>query len=168
MTYKDKLKMTLAEMATNVLDKDKLENFMDFIAFVKENKMTLRRPSTYTWEVSYKKVSICTANLYSVERYKPDGSWSIRPNNHLFDDLGKSVTDADLQALILNAMNYILCRGCSGGQCMGRETLTIFGKEFSGVCSGSPIMIISPEGEALEHAKELTLITKKLIADRQS
>ena len=142
---------------------------MDFAKFVNENGLTLRKGGgMYTSFVCYKKEKICALDLYSIRRYKPDGTWDIRPNNLLFDDYDKYVTDDKLKEFILKSLNFILCPRCNGGQCIGRdENITIFGKSFSYVCSGSPLLIMNPQNEALERAKELVLITKNIIDDNK-
>ena len=154
---------TIAEFASNYLDADKLDHFLDFVSFVKKNQLGLRKGAAYSWGVFYKGVFICNLDLYGPKRYKPDGNWDIRPKNLFFDEYDRHVTDAEEREFILNAINFIKCRGCDGSGCMGRDNLTIFGKNFKNVCNGFPLLIISPEGEALENAKKLVLATKDII-----
>jgi len=174
-----KIKPTFVELAIDLLDKDKIDNFLDFVKFLNEKQflsdkqLASRSGSGYSRMIHYKKDKICALNLNSIVRYKPDGSWSICPNNIFFDDYDKYITDEKLKEFVLNSINFIKCRGCNGSQCMrGREDLTgewsmsIFGRDFINVCSGTPLMIISPSGETLECAKELVLITQNIIADK--
>ena len=175
-------KRTFLEFAHELLDKDKIDNFLDFIQFlknnqlVKESQLTLTKSTSYSTMIHYTKDingKICALNLNSIKRYKPDGSWSIAPNNIFFNAYENYVTDEKLQEFIINSINFIKCRGCDGSNCngggehfgLGKDNLTIFGKNLKNVCNGSPLLIISPSGEALELAKKLVLTTKDIIID---
>jgi hypothetical protein len=83
------------------------------------------------------------------------------------------VTDERLQSFIADSINYIKCRGCDGSGCdgggdygLGKDNLTIFGKNYKNVCNGSPFMIISPTGEALGLTKELMMVIKEIIVNK--
>ena len=170
-----KKKPTFVELALDLLDKDKIDIFLDFIRFLKENQLTLKKQSTYIQVVSYKKEHICSLCLFSNEKYKPDGNWGISPINIFFNEYDLYVTNEKLKKLIICSLNFNLCKGCNGSQnpyCnggsehLGKTKLTIFGKIFNNVCNGVPLKIISPDKEELELVKELVLISKKIIADK--
>jgi len=165
-----KINSKLVELATSTLDKDKIDDFLDFLGFIKNNGMSLQKKSTYSWWVSYKNTGICTVNLYSKIVYKADGSWSIYPRGRFFSKYDKFVKDDDIQKLILNSLNFDLCEKCKGDTCANFEKIphctTIFGKSCNNICSGVPIKIINPCGESLEHAKQLIILVKDNIVNR--
>ena len=172
-------KRTFLEFAHELLDEDKINDFLDFVQFLRENQLVKESQLSKTKSTSYstmvhfdghrKNDKICALNLTGIESYKPDGGWSIMPNNLFFSDYGKYVTDEKLKAFILDFIRIKKCRGCDGSRCYGgkeewdRSNTTIFGEDFNDVCK---IKFISPSGETLEHAKELVLITKKIIANK--
>ena len=168
-----KIKQPFVELAMDLLDSDKIDPFLDFAKFVEENPLTsCKGGGRYSRLINYKRNTVCILNLNSIKRYTPDGSWSIVPNSLYFYDYDKYVTDENLKEFIINSINFIKCRGCDGAGChggrenWGKDNLTIFGKNFKNVCNGFPLMIISPSGKALEHTKELILITKNIINDQ--
>jgi len=174
-----KLNPTFIEKAVALLDKDKIDNFLDFVKFVSEKqyvserRLASRSGKGYSIMLHYKKEKICALNLNSIVRYKPDGSWSISPHNIFFQHYDRYITDEKLKAFVLDSINYIKCRGCNGSLCMrGREDSTgkmayvNFRKGLNKCCSGTPLLIISPSGETLERAKELVLVTQSIIADK--
>ena len=172
-------KRTFLEFAQELLDEDKIGDFLDFVQFlrknrlVKENQISKTKSTAYSTMINYTKGrsgSICSLNLWSVKSYKPDGGWSIFPSNLFFCDYDKYVTDEKLKAFILSFERIKTCRGCDGSGCYGGEAdwvktnLTIFGENFNNVCK---MKFINPNGETLEYAKELILITKNIIIDKQ-
>ena len=176
MNAGNEIKLTFIELAENLLDKDKIDDFLDFINFTKEHSLiksslfTSRSWKSYGRMIHYKKVKIGALCLYSIKRSKPDGSWCFFPDSKFFYEYNKCITDEKMKEFVINSMNYIKCRGCNGSQCMnGREDLTgewkmpLFGKDFINVCSGMPLMIISPSGDDLELTKQLVLLTKDIL-----
>jgi len=165
-----KLNSTFVELATNLLDKDKIDYFLDFINFTKNNELSLNKKSTYSCYVSYKKNRLCALNLYTVKGYKPDGSWGIVPLGGFFEKYDKHINDTELQELILNSLNFILCPNCKGDGCANWEKrqycTTIFGKSFSNICSGYPIKFMNPCDESLECVKKIIILTKSISVDK--
>ena len=106
-------KSTFIEKAMDLLDHDKLGDFLDFVGFIKESQIKLPLTSGNGFStmiyIKNKKTEnkIGALNLNSVVRYKPDGSWSITPNNIFWDDYDKHITDEKLKEFVLNSINYI-------------------------------------------------------------
>ena len=171
-------KRTFLEFAYELLDEDKIDDFLDFVQFLRENQLVKESQLSKTKATSYSRMvhytkelsgKICALNLTGIQSYKPDGSWSISPHNLFFRDYNEYITDEKLKAFILNSIKIKKCPGCDGSRCnvaradWVRNDLTIFGENFNDICN---IKFINPSGEALELAKELVLITKNIIADK--
>ena len=50
-------------------------------------------------------------------------------------------------------------------KCKGTQNIAILGKHFDSVCTCHPLIIINPKGQALENAKEIVLILKKVVEE---
>ena len=58
---------------------------------------------------------------------------------------------------------------CVNKRCWSVENKTILGKLFDGrVCACRPIIVHNPDGKTLEFAKELVLIGKNIITEREN
>ena len=57
-------KNALMEISTkDILEDEKLNNLLDFLDFLKDNKLTPRRLSSGTWVVKYKGKTVCHLRL---------------------------------------------------------------------------------------------------------
>jgi len=158
---KEKLNMSekprFVQEGEKLLAGDKLANYLDFGDFVKENKAskiaTTKPTSHYSrWAVKYKKRMICHFRAY---------------NDYWFISFFKSVDINQYEPFISSEMKaYILTKiainpGCSS--CEGRKDRLILGKHYDAVCGCHLLCFRNPEGEDLERAKELLLITKRVV-----
>ena len=161
--YKDQkeTKPKVEDVAAEILDGDKLKNLLNFLAFLKDNKMTPRWQSYNSWKVTYKNKSMCYVNLN--ER---DKVWMIRLSQFTrdgwFTNYDNYFTDEELKKFILDNINPPPCveRGCNG-----RQNMTIFGKHFDKVCNCWPLRFINLEDAELEFSKKLILTIKKFITE---
>ena len=171
-------KRTFLEFAHELLDEDKIGDFLDFVQFlrnnhlVKESKISITRSTAYSTMIHYTKEKfggICGLHLTSIKSYKPDGGWNIIPNNRFFREYGEYITDEKLKAYILSAVKIKKCHGCEINKCWGgdivwsKNNLILFGEDFSNICN---IKFSNPSGKSLERAKELVLVTKNIIDDK--
>ena len=52
---KAEMKKSIFALATELLDKTRLDDFLSFVQFAKDNKFSISRKSSYSWTISYKK-----------------------------------------------------------------------------------------------------------------
>ena len=161
------LKMKMDELAVELLDKRKQQNLFDFVEFLKDNKFTLKRMSSYTWKIHHKNICIGSIRLNSLG-YQPDGSWTVAPGNPGNPDKPsiiyiyiENLTNIELQNLILNSVTPIPHPGC--GRIRKKEHF--FGKTVEQICTCVPFLIVSPDGAVLENVKELIITTKNIMID---
>jgi len=113
------------------------------------------------------KKGILSLNLFGHENYCPNGSWSVRPWGRYIIKYDEHINDISLQKFLLESVNTTSCGTCKGDWCVNFEKRVyhtfLFGNELKGLCSGVPIKIINPSGDALSHTKELVLITRDII-----
>jgi len=143
--------------AEQLLTGEKLANYLGFSDFLKENKAskaaTTKPTSHYSgWAVRYKKRMICHFRAYR-------DHWFISFFKGVDINLYEPFISEEMKEFIL--ANIVTKPGCSG--CGGNKNRVIFGKKFDVVCGCHLLCFHDPEDENLERAKELLLITKKVV-----
>jgi hypothetical protein len=159
-----KAKLTITEIAENLLDGDKLKNFLDFYEFLKNNKLSMEMSGKGRWVVKYKKKRICHLCARDISG-TPQNSWFISyyKDKDLLEKCEKYVTD-ELKKFILDNINIKSGSDCEG--CAGKENTVILGKLFtSRVCGCHTLMLKDPDGKTIEYAKEIVLMNKQIAAD---
>lgn len=153
----------IEEMAANLLDKDKLRAFSDFYTFLTDNKIGKRKSGKYTcWAFTYKSKRIFSLNFY-------ENSWrmvyfNLHQKDKWFEKIEKYLTFELREFILSNISTEFKC--CVKGQCNAIENRIILGKLFENrTCACAPIGIFDPDGEALEYAKKLAFLGKKIIAE---
>ena len=137
------------------LEGDIQKNALDFVAFLRENKLSPGRMDIGSYTVKHKSNSVC--NIYI-----RDGWWMIR---HRPSTLEKGITDSELIEFIHDNINHPECKNykCPGWT---RNNIVILGKQFDKVCNCWTVRINNPDGKILEHCKKFILLIKSVIADK--
>jgi len=140
-----------------LLTGENLTNYLGFDDFLKENKAskaaTTKPASSYSgWTVRYKKRVICHFRACH-------GYWFISFFKGVDINLYEPFISSEMKAFILS--NISTNPSCSS--CEGRKNRVIFGRNFDVVCGCHLLVFYNPEGEYLERAKGLVLISKKVV-----
>lgn len=163
----------IKEYAENCLNADKLKNFIDFLDFLKKNKLgkaKTGRKVNGSWAIQYKNKMIGSFVLGKIDGYDCGNSWSIRyfnlfSRNEWFEKCEKHLS-AEMKDFVLSNINNTSSCCVVEGKCHPVENKIILGKMFTGkVCSCRPIKLNDPNGKTLEYAKELAIIGKTIIAE---
>jgi len=133
---------------------EELENALGFIAHLRANEIEIPDidPAGEMFDLTYKGGHICTMELEA----PGTGDTALVT----FINIPGEWTKADAQAdERLKHATWENLRGCRqdecGGDCNPGSTLTVFGKTFSNICSGSSIMFDNPSDDSLECAKNM-------------
>ncbi|MCL2388649.1 MAG: hypothetical protein FWC89_14045 [Defluviitaleaceae bacterium] len=147
------------EVVGDFLSGDALKYALDFLTFLKQNKMNPRWASTSSWAVKHKNKHVCGIRLngsawqYGVE----PGSWYIECAN-LLEILHEFEGCENLKKILWsNVKHCTKCCSCGPG-----ANANIMGKQFENVCR---IVIKNPDAEALTYAKQLVLASKKYVSE---
>jgi len=136
---------------------DRLKNAQQFIAFMKENGMTLHQEHSTAFEYNGEWVCIIITMPIGGEP-----GWVIfdNPLTSKFDDFP---VDEHLKGFAWEHVNICTtCGGSSGcGSQPGRDKI-IFGKEFNNVCT-SEVAFWNPDGDALSKIMQMISIWKKSV-----
>ena len=152
----------IEDVLTNVLEGDVLKNAQDFLAYIKENKMTPSWASANSWKVSYKGKGVCYIRLPGTAWYALDaGYWHLsvfaQYDKHLCEFiLGESEA---VKALVDNHVaNSEPCGGCMPG--VDRKLAC---KEFKSIASCTSINMKNPDDNFLAFAKRLVALRRDAI-----
>ena len=158
-----KKKPKIEDIISEYHDEDTKKNALDFVAFLRENKLSpTRMHSDVHWVVKHKGKSVCHLNI------DKNNEWMIRhcqfTREKWFVNYEQHITDENLKAYILDNIRDP-ANVCIGGGCKGKQNKTILGKKFAAVCNCWPLLIKNPKGDILENEKKLITVIKTVIAD---
>jgi len=143
----------------DVLSGEDLQASLEFIAFLRENKMTPGKTSNNGWKISSKGCVVCYLWIDSSM-----GTLSINPfigeyeHNSLADDLKQIVLSKKKQGTACE-----ICHVISGNDYnCSYKIKTVFGKNYSDACARS-ITFINPNAKEYECVKKLLELRKNTI-----
>jgi len=180
------IKPKVEDVITEVLDKDMKKTALDFITYMRENKM---KPTWYLvnkWKSSYKgkpicniRISMCDKNGYHRGYYNPANclpAWVIGLNLTHMDTYKESIMNEDLQDMIWNNAFHCVYSsqspspgiGCSPGKsCVPGGKVTILSKEITNLCCGYYAMSIwNPDETAISRIKRLLELERQARTDK--
>jgi len=153
----NKVRLKIEDVATQLLNNDKLTDYLAFYNFLRNNKMSKTPTSKLktTWSFKYKNELVC----YLIAS---ENEWSIRyfTNTELFKRVENSLPDELKELILLNVNTTPCCKNCNGS-----DNKLILGKIFNNVCIHRLVVLKNPKGETFEYAKNLVLICKKALDD---
>ena len=160
-------KPQIEEIITNVLNDDAKKNALDFVAFLRANKLSPRWASQNSWVVSYKNQRICYIRLSGTAHYHnlEDGSWHINHVNYgqtIFskDDKNQYIPDEQLKNVVFNKIKFCTkCYNCKPG-----NSVMVLESQFNDVCH-SWFVTKSPDIDAINCAKSLVIMKKHAITN---
>ena len=150
------IKPKIEDVAKDFIDGDKLKNLMDFLSFLRINKLTPRWQSSNSWKVSYKGKGMCFIKIVGTSWFVMHSAmtrekWFVGYNEYFPDELKEFVREN-------------IKGGWCPNNCKGRSK-TVFGKEFNDFCTCWAIRTENPDGAALENSKRVVLAIKNFIKD---
>jgi len=134
----------IEDVIGDVLSGEKLKLALDFIAYLKENKLKLSWSSANTWSVKHKGnvilfIRLTGAEFFTLRENIENRSWLISPPFDIKCGYKEFQSDKQFNKTIWENVNY--CIGCI--KCKPGNTYKILGKEFVGVCHGA-IKFVNP------------------------
>ena len=149
-------KPKIEDVVCEVLSGDAQKNALDFISFLRENKLNPAWSAKNAWKVSSKTFSVCFIRLHGVAEYNNlgPGEWSMLPFIGEYD--ADALPDEDKEIAWANKNN---CESC--GQCALRLN-AIFGKKFRYSCECA-IGFRNPDDKAVACAKKIVMLRKNEI-----
>ena len=153
------------------LDGEMLKTALDFIAYLRANKMNPVWGGVYNqWRYNYKGKGLYVINLCDTNPHGEKKKWAIEPylkNIAKYNDL---IITEKLQEIIWDNASYcrnVLVGGCNSHGCAPGMTKTIVGKEIKNVCLahagvGRRVMVAyEPDEATIECIKKLLEFERK-------
>ena len=181
-------KPKLEEFIPDYLDGDMKKTSLEFIAYMRENKMPPAYRPSLRYKCNYKGKGICTISLprawtngngnpyqdnefgqawMSQENIK--NNWVVIPQLDHFNEY-ESQIDEGMKNIIRDTKNIYFCNGCwksnpnfpgPRDSCGPRPKRTIFGKEFIGLCGRAFFWFFNPDEAEIDCIKKLLELEQK-------
>jgi len=144
-------KPKIEDVILNVVKEEHQKAALDFVEYIRDNKMTPAWASANSWKVSYKGQCLCYVRTAGTAHYHnlDDGSWHIHFAVYSDSVYEVDVSDEDVKMIWDNVRH---CTNCSN--CIPANHLTINKKEFDEVCHRW-LTIKNPNADAVDCAKKL-------------
>ena len=159
------LKPKIEDVIPAYLDGYVKESALDFIAYMRKNKMQPTWLSHNTWKVNYKGKGICSIRL--PKNYFPYKYWVICPHisrwNKLissYDLFEDQIVSDGSQSIVWDNVN--ICRSCAN--CGPGWDMSFLGKEFNNVCHNIPVWYCDPNEAEINFIKKILDLMKQTIA----
>ena len=132
---------------------------LDFIGYIRSNKMTPAWASTNSWKCSYKGKGVVYVKINC------DGDWWLQLFSQYDMYLNELVSDetVEIRAYVKEHIgNYDPCGGCMPG--VSRKSVN---KEFKNLCACNSIQMSNPDGNLCEFAKKLIALRRDAILNNR-
>lgn len=141
-------KPLIEDIIGNALNGEALNNALNLIAYLKENKLSPLWSATNAWKISYKSFSVCFIRVHGAADYHSleKGTWQIIPFIGEYDE---SSLQSDLKEIVWAKKRT--CRGC--GKC-ALPLSHVFGKKYDYACEKA-IVFTNPDMKEIECIKKL-------------
>ena len=138
----------------------KKKTALDFVAYLRANKMSPGWSDVNVWKVVNKGKKLCEIRLNG-RFWGEDKKWVVVLNLINMDEYEESIVNAGMQELIWENVFYCKCYPKPG--CGGRGKYTFLGREIEGVggCNRWSSVFRDPDEEAVECMKKLMELEKK-------
>ena len=147
---------------------------LEFVAYLRENKLNPAWTLHNAWKIMNKGKPICYIRLgWGFWKNKPgaaDGKWEVTPYLNNISDYDNSLCDEGLQDFILDNLCYCSSGNCNN--CEGSASKIIFGKKIENICKGItvnrfPMPVVNPNDTELDGIKKLIALERKARAENK-
>jgi len=164
MSDEKKIKPKIDDVISDLLDGEMKKNALNFISYLRENKMSISRASGNAeakridgaWKAAYKSKGMCRIWLSK-------NHWIVCPYIDYTKDFETYIKNENLQDIIWD--NLFKCRICSPKLCSSQaskseETFrgfnkTYFGKEFDNICKFWDAYFQNPDDKTINCIKRI-------------
>jgi NAD-dependent dihydropyrimidine dehydrogenase PreA subunit len=148
-----KPKPKIEDVAKTFLGGGALQNALDFVAFLRANKLNPAWSAANAWKVSYKGFTVCFIRMHGAAEYHGlvPGEWNLAPFIGEYE--ADALPDEDKETAWANKRT---CSGC--GQC-ALQLDTVFGKKYDYACEAA-ICFRNPDVKAIACAKKIITLRR--------
>jgi hypothetical protein len=169
-------KPKLEDIIPEYLDGDMRRTALDFVEYMRTNKMSPSYRPSLRYKCNYKGKGICTIRLPRGhtdnefdQPWMPDGNrtknyWAVVPELNHFNDYESIMVDEGFKDIILDRKNIYFCNGCHGRineECNPNPNRTILDREFKGLCGRAFFWFFNPGEAEIDCIKRLLELEQK-------
>jgi hypothetical protein len=161
----EKAKPLIEDFIIKHLNGNLKQTVLSFVAYLRENNMTLKWVSMNGWDAVLKKEKVCHINVPLGTGTLDEHIWFVSPILDCIADYEKTIKSEGLQDFIWSNVFYCVHdpkspyagRNCNPKKgCAGGIDITTLGKEIRGKCGHRPhLHIFNPDDTALGKIKRL-------------
>jgi len=179
-------KPKLENLISSYLNGDMKKTALDFVAYMRENKMPPAYRPSLRYKCKYKIKGICTISLPRTsnipnpyidnefgQEWMPQenikNNWAVIPQLDYLSEYENQIDD-EMKNIIWDTKNIYFCNGCWANNpnfpdprdsCGPRPVRAIFGKEFEGLCGRAFFWFFNPDESAIRCIKRLLELEKQ-------
>jgi len=144
-------KPKIEDVIIGLVKKEWQEAALDFVGYIRSNKLTPAWASTNSWKVNYKGQCLCYIRTAGTAPYHDlnDGSWHIHFAVYSDQVYRILASDESIKAIWNKVKSCTKCSNCTPA-----NKLDINGKNFDNVCH-QWLTLKNPDAEMLDCAKKL-------------
>ena len=159
------VKPKIENVIPEILKNNAKKTALDFVAYLRENKMNPAWTLHNAWKVTNKGNVLCYIRLgwgFWRSRDSENGKWEVTPYLNHISEYENNITNEGLQNIVLN--NLCFCKSC-GNNCSGSIDKTILG-EIKNLCDGIttnrfPLPVANPDEADIGNIKRLLELEKQ-------
>jgi len=145
---------------------------LDFVVYLRENKLNPAWTLHNAWKVINKGKPICYIRLgccFWRSKHSDDGRWEVTPYLNHIDEYENTIHDEGLQDLVWDNLCY--CKSCGHRHtCDGSASKIILGRKIENLCCGNittrfPVPVATPNDVEIDGIKKLIALEKKARAE---
>jgi hypothetical protein len=162
----------LEEIIPGYLDGDMKRTALEFISYMRANKMPPAYRQSYCFKCMSKGMTICTIALPSPQRerydnqfdqpwmadgYQRNDNWAVFPELHHFKEYSDLLDKEGFRDIIWDEKNMYFCNICNGRDGSCAKTKTVFGRKFHNLCGkrNSILWFFNPDENAIKCIKKI-------------
>ena len=157
-----KTKPRIEDVLPIYLDGEKLKNAMDFVAFLRENKMSPGWRSPNSWCASYKGKVVAYIKLGEAAYLSSEYDfWQIVFFDH-YNSENEELLGEQTKKALLSKIRF--CKSCPDFSCAPGIQGTVLGEKLAdNICRYMSFLFNNPTAAELERAKQLVMTSRKII-----
>ncbi|MCL1806864.1 MAG: hypothetical protein FWG31_04090 [Oscillospiraceae bacterium] len=144
-----KVRPKIEDVLNGYLKGENLKNALDFVSWLRANKMNPQWGSANSWSATYRKVRVCYLKLYN-------GSWYIWPSGQRDEYLNEFINDENIKEKVIAGIHPCTkcVHMCNNGD---GHSVVICGEKYHHTCGHFVIRLRDPDAATLEHMKGLII-----------
>lgn len=144
-------KQKIEDVVVELLSGAIREGALDFIAYLREKKISISQTYPDTWRANYKGKSVCRIIL------RNDNTWALKPNDDFKGGYPQLLADEKIREAALANVRVKACQQCNS-KCADGVNAIILGVDYEKICKHYYVYFVMPDAQAVMCAKKIVEI----------